>query len=57
MDEDLNEWEALTPASYVTVLQGREYFDLAVHDLLTAPETEMLYNLECFDSELYKGTN
>lgn len=48
MDEDKNEWEALTPTSYVTVLQGREYFDLAAHDLLTAPGAEILYNSDNF---------
>lgn len=50
-DEDKNEWEAISPASYVTVLQGRKYFDLAAHDLLTAPGAELLYNSDNF-SEL-----
>lgn len=53
MDEDKNEWEALTPTSYVTVLQGREYFDLAAHDILDNPNAAVLYNRNCFSDELY----
>lgn len=53
VSDGVNKWQALTPAAYVTVLQGEEYFNLAAHDILDNPNAAVLYNRNCFSDELY----